>query len=342
MVRSSIPNEYEKKMEELNARETKLSEQESNGIDVSAEKDLLEMERVEFLLRAGPFIQKYYDHDKNPGNTDSQMDSSGSSRGIAAFLKIGPDDTRGELYDEYMYKVEGQIDLEAMNKRRVTAEHSMSCDECGTGMIIDNVESQLVCPKCGIISPFLECTSKNVTYEQEQTYQTTVNFAYKRSNHLSEHLACFQGKESTSIPPEVLESIRAELKKYRITDSKQVTAKRVRELLKKLKLQKYYEHTQLITYELNGIHPPTIDQETEEKFKQLFNDIQGAFHKVCPKTRKNFLSYSYVLRKLSQLLNRDDLVPFFPLLKSRDKLYQQDQIWKAICNELKYEFIPSM
>jgi hypothetical protein len=29
------------------------------------------------------------------------------------------------------------------------------------------------------------------------------------------------------------------------------------------------------------------------------------------------------------------------LLKSREKLYSQDQIWKKICEELDYEFYPS-
>lgn len=33
---------------------------------------------------------------------------------------------------------------------------------------------------------------------------------------------------------------------------------------------------------------------------------------------------------------------FFPLLKSNDKLYAQDQIWKKICRDLQWEFIPSL
>ena len=44
-------------------------------------------------------------------------------------------------------------------------------------------------------------------------------------------------------------------------------------------------------------------------------------------------------------LNRTGLneyLKFFPLLKSREKLYVQDQIWKKICEELNYKIIPSL
>ena len=40
-------------------------------------------------------------------------------------------------------------------------------------------------------------------------------FAYKRINHFNEWLVQFQAKESTDIPKEVYDKIRAELKKER-------------------------------------------------------------------------------------------------------------------------------
>ena len=59
-------------------------------------------------------------------------------------------------------------------------------------------------------------------------------------------------------------------------------------------------------------------------------------------TGANFLSYSYVLHKFVQLLELDDFLPCFMLLKSREKLQQQDQIWKKICEYLKWQYIPSL
>ena len=35
----------------------------------------------------------------------------------------------------------------------------------------------------------------------------------------------------------------------------------------------------------------------------------------------------------------DEFLPCFPLLKSREKLLQQDRIWKQICQELKWNLL---
>ena len=74
----------------------------------------------------------------------------------------------------------------------------------------------------------------------------------------------------------------------------------------------------------------------------MFKEIQIPFQNHCPSDRKNFLSYSYILHKFVQLLELDEFIPCFVLLKSREKLHQQDMIWKKICGELKWEFIPSI
>ena len=121
-----------------------------------------------------------------------------------------------------------------------------------------------------------------------------------------------------------------------------ITSKKLRKILKKLKLNKYYEHVPHIINRLNGVPAPIMDRATEEKLRVMFKEIQGPFMKHCPKWRKNFLSYSYVLHKFVQLLELDNFLPCFTLLKSREKLHQQDMIWKNICKELKWEFIKSL
>ena len=45
---------------------------------------------------------------------------------------------------------------------------------------------------------------------------------------------------------------------------------------------------------------------------------------------------------MCQLLELDDFIKCFPLLKSRDKLRTPDQIWKQICEDLHWEFYPSI
>ena len=80
----------------------------------------------------------------------------------------------------------------------------------------------------------------------------------------------------------------------------------------------------------------------EEKLRYMFKLIQVPFVRHCPRYRINFLSYSYVLHKFFQLLELDGFVKYFPLLKNRNKLRQQDKIWKKICKDLRWQYIASI
>jgi hypothetical protein len=93
---------------------------------------------------------------------------------------------------------------------------------------------------------------------------------------------------------------------------------------------------------LNGNPPPTITPEIEDKIRAMFQEIQAPFLLYCPNDRTNFLSYSYILYKFFELLELDEYKVYFPLLKSRDRLIAHDQIWKKICDYLKWEFIQSV
>ncbi len=151
-----------------------------------------------------------------------------------------------------------------------------------------------------------------------------------------------QAKESSSPNEEVIDQLLLELKKERITNKEDITKKRIKGYLKKLRLNKQYEHVSSIIGKLCGVPPPVINKKLENKLIQMFEDIQAPFEKVVPKGRNNFLSYSYTLHKMCELLGEDQLLPCFPYLKSREKLYIQDTMWKDICKITNYDFIASL
>jgi predicted RNA-binding Zn-ribbon protein involved in translation (DUF1610 family) len=213
------------------------------------------------------------------------------------------------------------------------------CQDCQVPLLVVSVESNLVCPECGKSEFFTDGTS--LTYEQEVNRVVIPAFAYKRANHLSDWLAQFQGKESTDIPEEIIDALRAEFRKARITSRKEIMPTKVRALLKKLNYSKYYEHVPYIM-KLLGVSPPCMSKELEDKIRQMFLQCQAPFMKHRPSSRKNFLSYPYFLYKSCQLLGEDKFLPCFPLLKSRGKLKGHDQLWQAICAELNWEYISSM
>jgi hypothetical protein len=243
---------------------------------------------------------------------------------------------RKDIFIDYLAEVENQN--VARSKDRIVEQ----CTKCSSSNIVHfHDTSELVCDSCGLVIACL--ISEELTYREEQeTSEKVVNYSYKRENHFNEWLSQFQAQEMTTIPDEVMEQLRSELKKIKIKKLDEITHAKIRGLLKKLRLNKYYEHVPYITNILNGIRAPNMPQELEEQLRIMFKDIQKPFDDNCPSERKNFLSYSYVLYKFCELLGADEYLQYFPLLKSKEKLYQQDVIWKKICCDLQWEFIPTI
>ncbi len=213
-------------------------------------------------------------------------------------------------------------------------ENYGTCPVCDSEMLFN--ETFLDCSECGH-RDYILVDSEKPSYKdppREMSY-----YAYKKINHLNECLAQFQAKETTEIPTAVLEQIRTELRKERITDMSKLKPSKLKEVLKKLKLSRCYDHVAHILNRLNGISAPVLSREVEEKLRSMFKEIQFSFVKHCPKKRSNFLSYSYVLYKFCELMELDEYLPCFPLLKSREKLYMQDKIWQLICTDMGWEFI---
>jgi len=241
--------------------------------------------------------------------------------------------SRANIYDKYMVKTDKNFIM-----KNETSNIDI-CASCGVEKTLYISYGKLICNQCGEETTIV-IDSDKPSYKdppREVSY-----FAYKRINHFNEWLAQFQAKESTDIPQDVYDNIIIELKKERIINMTDLIPKKLREILKKLKKNKYYEHIPHIINKLNGIPPPVMTRETEEELRRMFKEIQIPFHKYCPPNRKNFLSYSYVLHKFVQLLELDEYLKCFMLLKSREKLHQQDQIWKNICAHLKWQYIPSI
>lgn len=216
--------------------------------------------------------------------------------------------------------------------------HTDICKSCNKGELIPvDHEGILICNNCHISVKYLVDNEKS-SYKEPP--KELCFYAYKRINHFREILAQFQAKETTQIPDEVLLNIKLQIKKERIELS-QITNKKAKEILKKLGYNKYYEHIPFIKDKM-GIKPPIMSPELEETLCNLFMEIQAPYAKYCPDDRVNFLNYYYTVYKLCELLNQVQFLEFFPMLKDREKRIEQDEIWKKICYELDWEFIPTI
>lgn len=240
-----------------------------------------------------------------------------------------------KLYDQYM-KI---IDPTYVPQCEDELELFDICNHCHSEMLLNHNSGMLNCKNCGNIEKIIVDSDKQ---SHKEPPKEMTSFSYKRINHLNEILSQFQAKETTEIPAHVYEKIEIELKKSRITDMTLLTKEKLREILKKIDETDYYEHIPYIINQLNGLPPPVISVEVEEIIRGLFLQAQPPFNTYCPDDRKNFLTYGYTLYKLFELLELDEYLSNFKFLKDRKKLYDQEQIWKKICHELKWEFIPTV
>ena len=261
--------------------------------------------------------------------------SKEESNDLLKFVKKEKKLSKKNLFSEYL----SQIEENPQNNRVEYVKNYTFCDNCNQEKVLIQSEALYVCYNCG------ECDHTLIESDKpsyKEPIAEVCSFSYKRYNHFCEWLNKFQALESTTIPQEVYDKIMAEIKKEKIRNLKRIDAEKMRGILKKIDRTKYYEHIFHIINKINGVPPPKLSKELEEKLRIMFKKTQDPFAKICPDDRTNFLSYSYVIRKFLELLNQNKYIEYFPLLKSREKLYQQDMMWKAICKQLNWKFIPSI
>jgi hypothetical protein len=290
----------------------------------------------DYYLKNVDIMLKYYDsHDKLQSITTTPADQNTFIKFLVSQQNTEPVQSKKQLFDEYTCRMKLNTGTEAEQRQILTEQ----CEKCNIPREELSEDGILVCPSCGS-EEYMLVVSDFPSFRDPPKERN--NYAYKKINHLNEILNQFQAKESTIIPDEVMNDVVLEIKKRRIQNVAELTEKDMREILKKLNRSKYYEHATHILSRLNGNPPPTITPEIEEKIRAMFQEIQAPFLLYCPDDRTNFLSYSYILFKFFELLELDDYKVYFPLLKSRDRLIAHDQIWKKICDYLRWEFISSI
>uniref|UniRef100_A0A6C0IA81 TFIIB-type domain-containing protein n=1 Tax=viral metagenome TaxID=1070528 RepID=A0A6C0IA81_9ZZZZ len=272
-------------------------------------------------------------------NKESSTEENDKKGSMDTFIGSTINNSKSELYNEYIQKFNPE--LKQINNVKV----NVSCKKCNNkNFIYDPRLADEICVSCGISTHNLDYNDPSQLLHSE-TINPVFVFNYKRNNHFQECLNQLQAKENTKIPPRIINDLTEEFKKYNITDPKMFTPTLVKGYLKKLKYNKYYEHIPTIINEFCGLRAPKMTPELEQQLKIMFDEIQGPFEKyskiICPE-RKNFLNYNYVFYKMCQLLKKDEFLNFFPLLKNREILYQHDLIWKGICKDVHWQFIPSI
>ena len=279
-------------------------------------------EEINYYDLTGDLLTEYYESRDNKETIEIKNILEYLSPNNKHKIKIN---TKADLFDKFCKRVEGI----RVNKDDGT-NRIKYCNDCNIEKTLNRSDSSYICQECGDME-FVIIDDDKIIKEYSP---------YRRINHFKEWLNQLQAKETTEILDDIYTNIVVEINKYKNIDLTTITRDRMQDILKKLGYNKLYEHIPFIINKITGIMPPKIDRETEEKFIEMFTIIQEPWELFKPKNRKNFLSYPYVLYKFSELLEKDNLLIYFPLLQPQ-KLMEQDLIWQKFCKYLKWEFYPT-
>ena len=287
-------------------------------------------DEMDYYDNAGDLLSDYYEF-------SNQKEQSKESKNIIEFLSLKdknistPDNkvkqiNKSKLFEKYCQRIEGLRIKHDDGSNRIKY-----CIECNIEKILDLSESAYICQCCG--------DSEVIILDED--HQIKDYSPYRRLNHFREWLNQFQAKQTPDIPEVVFIDIVKELNKNRIVDLSTLNKQNIKNILKKLKYNIYYEHIAYIINKLNNLPPPKITRDMEKLFISMFYNIQEPWELYKQPERKNFLSYSYVLHKFCELLELDHLLDHFPLHKDPNKIMENDQIWEKICKYLNWEYISS-
>ena len=312
--------------------------------DIKTKISSLKTQKQNYLLDNSKYIFQYFE--------DKKKISSGSNcqntNALNSFFKIkATNEDSANIHSEkytsskkafqtYWKNVNGEI----VNIQDFVIPSDI-CQSCHNGELIpQDEEGILICnnDRCGKFITHIVDSSKPSNKEPPNEVSYT---AYIRLNHFKEILSQFQAKETTLIPDEIIELIRNRIKKERITDMSLINYDKMREILRKLRLNKYFEHIQYIN-SIFGIKPPIMNEELHETLCVLFIEIQKPWAVHCPANRSNFFNYTYTLYQLCVLLDQTQYLPYIPMMKDREKQLEQDMIWKKVCMDLDWEFFPTV
>lgn len=299
----------------------------SQAAIIDLEKQLQELshnssDEINYLLDSSKLIMSYAELEQQESKI---LASPNASKNVDELNRIIKE--KADVTYEYM----SMFDPSNSSLKHLIDLNASMCQECSVYMTFD--DGFMVCSLCGHCISTVDA-SGDLSYKEMQEYDYRTQFTYDKKSHLEDWIRRFQSKENRIIPQDVIDKVILETKKERLKDLNLLTEEKVKKYLKRLGLNEYYDNVIGIINRINNRPPFKLTAEIEQKIKIMFQQIQEPYEKYKPPSRRNFLSYSYCLHKFFQILGLHEFAKYFPLLKSADKLRQQDEIFKKIVAEM--------
>lgn len=311
------------------------------------EKEIYHMkektEMTNYLLNVSPVFYKMKQTDYKEEKPISNNLKTKIKEGIEKYITITEGSQKGTMLEEFMCAMDRNI----IKKVKENDNEIFICKDCGSNCIFNSKECFVTCTKCGLCREWQDPDTPQWSDEVD----VSKAYRYKRLSYFIEHLYRMQAQECTTIPDYVINNIAMELRKNGINDTSKIKRDTIRDVLKSLDMTNYYDNINSIIRTLSGQKAPKFQDDLEKKLVCMFMKTLEPFeqNKHLIPSRNNYLSYPYVIRKLLKIISYEEknenileFEQYFSFLKSRQKMWEQERVWRAICEYNSWPFFRSI
>lgn len=218
-----------------------------------------------------------------------------------------------------------------------TLNQKQRCEGCNGEDFDISDEGMYSCLACGVC---FQRNDETHSFRDTDRINLSTRYKYNKRTHFEEATRKFQGNQNVTVKPKVYEFILKKADIYSIS-KENLTKEQIYFFLSEGGFSRHYDDINLIHYNITGKKPPNISHLEKDLF-QKFMQQEEIYAKVKNPARVNSLNVYYKLFKLLQLLRFKCSLSDFPTLKTRERLLEYDEIWKKICKELNWKFIPTI
>lgn len=310
------------------------------GAEARARLARLEQARTDFCLRAAPILARCY---QGVGSRQALYEELATlTANVEAIARIHEARIRRE--EALAAASRGPNDRKRRRRELPWSRDDILCHRPGCdGVMLVLRSAEIVCEACGYMREFNEVSTAGLAFNERAPVSES---SYSKQTHLAELLQNVQGRERTEVPSEVVDAVRAELRKFRQLDRpEKITALVVRGHLRRIKQARWYDHAQQIAMTASGnrcprvVLPPELERDLHAAFARIIVPFQRAIRGF---KRSNMLAYSYYVIKRCELNGFARYKKHFRLLKNQAKIAQCDRWWKSICQDLGWPFKPTV
>jgi hypothetical protein len=249
-----------------------------------------------------------------------------------------------QIIQSFIDKCKKYIDIDVLNKN----VSKLICNNCNNKKNFENDENIYRCLECGSEQ---EDHTHISSYRDIDRVNISTKYTYDRIIHFRDSMNQYQGKQNSTIDPDVYKDLENEFERHHLligdkntpreVKFKKIDREHVFMFLKELGYTKHYENVILIHYKLTGVKPDDISH-LEDDLMNDFMKLTELYDQKYKKNidRKNFMNTQHILYQLLNNRKHPCKKEDFNMLKTTDRKFFHDEVCADLFQQLGWNYSP--